>query len=301
MTSSPKNKPNRVIVFVIINILVFTAYLITINHIPPASFDKGRAYESVLFQTDLGPRTIGSDAHAATVQWLEKELNSNGWDVTIQDTNRLGVRIQNIIAKRGEARPWIILGAHYDSRSLADRDPDPIRALEPVPGANDGASGVAVLLELSRVLSDELEMTIWLVFFDAEDNGNIQGQDWILGSREFVDTLTDKPDAAVIIDMIGDADLSIYWERNSNVTLTKEIWDIAMEAGYSDIFIPKYKYEIIDDHIPFLRAGIPAVDIIDFDYPYYHTTADTADKVTPESLAVIGNTLIRWLETIEAR
>ena len=84
-----------------------------------------------------------------------------------------------------------------------------------------------MLLELSRVLSDRLAMTIWLVFFDAEDNGNIQGQDWILGSRGFVDDLDEKPDAAIIIDMIGDADLNIYWERNSDDTLTKE-------CGYRD-------------------------------------------------------------------
>ena len=301
MKPKHKNKLAYTIIFLAINLLAFTIYFFTASHMPTQSFDGARAYENVLYQTSLGPRTIGSDAHAATVKWLQEELNDNDWDVTIQDTSRLGVRIQNIIAKRGNSRPWIILGAHYDSRSLADRDPDPIKALEPVPGANDGASGVAVLLELSRVLSDRLAMTIWLVFFDAEDNGNIQGQDWILGSREFVDDLDEKPDAAVIIDMIGDSDLKIYWERNSDDTLTKEIWNIAIEAGYSDAFIPKYKYEIIDDHIPFLRAGIPAVDIIDFDYPYYHTTEDTADKVTPESLAVIGNTLIRWLETINLK
>ncbi|OGO66478.1 MAG: hypothetical protein A2029_08985 [Chloroflexi bacterium RBG_19FT_COMBO_47_9] len=97
--------------------------------------------------------------------------------------------------------------------------------------------------------------------------------------------------------MIGDADLNIYWERNSNEVITKEIWSTASDLGYSDIFIPEYKYKIIDDHIPFLRAGIPAVDIIDFDYPYWHTTEDTPDKVSSESLAIIGNTLLHWLET----
>jgi Zn-dependent M28 family amino/carboxypeptidase len=170
-----------------------------------------------------------------------------------------------------------------------------------MPGANDGASGVAVLLELSRVLSSRLDKKIWLVFFDAEDNGNIQGQDWILGSREFVDKLEGKPDAVVIIDMIGDADLNIYWEKNSDPNLSVEIWDAANEIGYSDVFIRQYKYTIIDDHIPFVRAGIAAVDIIDFDYPYWHTTEDTPDKVSPQSLEAVGTTLLHWLESTDKK
>jgi Zn-dependent M28 family amino/carboxypeptidase len=259
-------------------------------------FDGERAYKHVVYQTGLGPRTIGSEAHAATIDYIQTELERNDWDVTVQETNRLSVKIQNIIGKRGVGEPWIILAAHYDSRLLADEDPDPEKNLLPVMGANDGASGVSVLLELSRVLSKTLDMDIWLVFFDAEDNGNIQGQDWILGSRAFVDNLEEKPDAVVIIDMIGDRNLNLYWEHNSNIILNQELWDTALELGYTNIFIPEYKYKIIDDHVPFVRAGIPAIDIIDFDYPYYHTSQDTLDKVSPESLEVIGNTLIHWLE-----
>lgn len=291
------NKHTPLITLASISTLSLIIYLLSPNQIINHNFDKDRAYDHVIYQIELGPRTIGSNAHATTVEWLQKELLRNGWQVTIQEGNRLGVRIQNIIAKRGQGDSWIIIGAHYDSRSIADKDLNPNYQTQPVPGANDGASGVAVLLELSRVLSRRIDKEIWLVFFDAEDNGNIQGQDWILGSREFVDKLEGKPDAAIIIDMIGDADLEIYWERNSTPILAQEIWDIAMELGYSEIFIPKFKYRIIDDHIPFIRAGIPAVDIIDFDYPYHHTISDTADKVSPESLAIIGNTLIRWLET----
>jgi Zn-dependent M28 family amino/carboxypeptidase len=259
-------------------------------------FDGDRAYGHVVYQVGLGPRIIGSKAHADTIDWIQDELTNNGWDVTIQEGNRLGVRVQNVIAERGEGDDWIIIGAHFDSRSVADQDPDPAKRSEPVPGANDGASGVAVLLELSRALSSRLDKKVWLVFFDAEDNGNIQGQDWILGSREFVDQLEGKPDAVVIIDMIGDADLDLYWEKNSDQNLTTEIWDVAKELGYSDVFIPQYKYTIIDDHIPFVRAGIVAVDIIDFDYPYWHTTEDTPDKVSPQSLDAVGSTILRWLE-----
>jgi hypothetical protein len=134
-----------------------------------------------------------------------------------------------------------------------------------------------------------------LVFFDAEDNGNISGWDWILGSRAFVDRLEGEPDAAVIVDMIGDAELTIYKEGNSDPDLMDEIWAQAEELGYADRLIPEYKYHILDDHTPFIEAGIPAADLIDFDYPFWHTTEDTPDKVSPESLQVVGDTLYAWL------
>jgi len=153
---------------------------------------------------------------------------------------------------------------------------------------------VAVLLELARILPNNLDKTIWLVFFDAEDNGNIPGYDWIMGSRVFVQSLENKPDEAIIIDMIGDANLNIYQELNSDQTLTDTIWKVANNLGY-DQFIPIPKYRILDDHIPFIEAGIPAIDIIDFDYPYWHTTQDTLDKVSVQSLEAIGETLRTYI------
>jgi Zn-dependent M28 family amino/carboxypeptidase len=134
-----------------------------------------------------------------------------------------------------------------------------------------------------------------LVFFDAEDNGHIAGWDWILGSRAFVSMLTEKPDAAIVVDMVGDVDLTIYQEGYSDTSLTSKVWKAAQELGYSDIFIPTVKHTILDDHVPFLQAGIPATDIIDIDYPYWHTTADTPDKVSPKSLQFIGDTLLKYL------
>jgi hypothetical protein len=95
--------------------------------------------------------------------------------------------------------------------------------------------------------------------------------------------------------MIGDADLNIYREKNSDPTLTDQIWKAAKELGFEDKFIDHKKYDMLDDHTPFIEKGIPAVDIIDFDYPYWHTTQDTADKVSSTSLAVVGNTLLKWL------
>jgi Zn-dependent M28 family amino/carboxypeptidase len=212
----------------------------------------------------------------------------------MQASEALGHPIENLVAKRSADPPQVILGAHYDSRMFADSDPDTANHTRPVPGANDGASGVAVLLELARTLPDQT-VPVWLVFFDAEDNGQIEGWDWILGSREFVKNNPVQPRAVVIVDMIGDADLNIYKEFNSNPALTDEIWQVAMELGHERIFIPEYRHSIIDDHTPFLELGIPAVDIIDFDYPYWHTIEDTPDKLSAESLQVVGETVRAWI------
>jgi Zn-dependent M28 family amino/carboxypeptidase len=103
------------------------------------------------------------------------------------------------------------------------------------------------------------------------------------------------PDAVVILDMLGDADLNIHFERSSDAVISEAIWQQAADLGYGDVFIPTPKYNILDDHLPFLRAGIPAVDIIDFDYPYWHTTADTPDKVSADSLKAVGDTIRAWL------
>jgi Iap family predicted aminopeptidase len=258
------------------------------------SFDGERALADVETQVAFGPRIPGSTGHAQVQEWMRAELSAAGWDARIQNAERLGHPIQNIIAYRGDDSPKIIIGAHYDTRMVADNDPDPSKRLEPVPGANDGASGVAVLLELARVLPED-SVSTWLVFFDGEDNGRIEGWDWILGSQAFVDELDFRPEAAIIVDMIGDADQNIYIERNSNPLLVDEIWSVASDLGYEEAFIPEPRHSMLDDHTPFLQAGIPAIDIIDFDYPYWHTTEDTPDKVSAESLEAVGRTLQVWI------
>lgn len=268
-------------------------------------FNGQRALRDVEYQVSLGPRVPGSQAHRQTIEWLLAELRLAGWDAEIQEGQVMGHPIYNVVARLGSGRPWVILGAHFDSRLAADRDPIAESRALPVPGANDGASGVAVLVEMARTLPYYLEsqaledqgkaQQIWLVFFDAEDNGGLPGWDWILGSRAFAADLEDKPDAAVIVDMIGDADLNIYKEKNSDPYLTEEIWAQAAELGYSEQFIPKYRHRILDDHIPFIELGIPAVDVIDFNYTYWHTTADSADKVSEQSLQIVGETLLAWL------
>jgi len=170
-------------------------------------FDGQSALLFVEEQMSFGPRIPGSEESRKTAGWVVEQLESIGWETEIQHFSYLGTPLMNIIAKSevvSESKP-ILIGAHYDTRPYADRDP--IHPEAPVPGANDGASGVAVLIELAHVLDrDRLRQPVWLVFFDAEDSGNIDGWDWIVGSSFFADNLTQDLEAAVIVDMVGDRD-----------------------------------------------------------------------------------------------
>jgi glutaminyl-peptide cyclotransferase len=263
-------------------------------------FNSQRAIGDVEYQLALGPRTVSSQAHEKAVDWMVQQLQTAGWEVDVQEGTMDGQPIRNIVAKWGVGSPWIILGAHYDSRLVADHDPRLDYRTTSVPGANDGASGVAVLLELARVLPGRINaqsryQQVWLVLFDAEDNGKLPGWDWILGSRYFAANLTQSPNAVVVLDMIGDANLNIKQLSNSDKRLNAEIWSIAKKLGFETEFIPLIGYTIQDDHTPFLERGIPAADIIDFDYPYWHTTSDTLDKVSPASLKIVGDVMLEWL------
>jgi hypothetical protein len=264
-----------------------------------ALFDGHNALQLISHQLEFGARTPSSVGHQRIVEWIQHKLTEYGWNSELQVGVWSGYPIVNIIGKKGHGKPWIILGAHYDTRIYADKDPDIVKRNFPVPGANDGGSGVALLLELARVLPVTDQGEIWMVFFDAEDNGGILGREWAMGSRLFVDELVYQPDGMVLVDMVADKDLNIYMERNSSESMMNEIWEVAADLGYSDHFIPRKKYAIIDDHIPFLEAGIPAVDIIDFDYPFHHTTRDTLDAVSAHSLQVVGETLLAWLRDID--
>ncbi len=254
-------------------------------------FDGQVAFQHVQAQMAIGPRPTGSDAGRKTGDYVAAQLRKSGWQVEEQDFVYRGVAGRNIIGKAGKG-PVAIIGAHYDTRRVADNDPDPALRAQPVPGANDGASGVAVLLELARTLDKErLKNEVWLTFFDAEDNGRLDGWDFIAGSSEMASRLTVVPEMVVIADMIGDRDQQIFKEQNSTPELVDRIWAIAARLGYEQAFLPSAKWAMLDDHTPFLQRGIPAVDLIDFDYPYWHTTQDTADKVAPESLERVGRVL----------
>jgi Zn-dependent M28 family amino/carboxypeptidase len=152
-----------------------------------------------------------------------------------------------------------------------------------------------VLLELARTLPRD-SVPIWLVFFDAEDNGDIPGWDWLLGSKAFVATMEVRPKAMILVDMVGDQDLSIPMEANSDPALRASIWSTAARLGYGDVFVARTKYSIEDDHLPFIEAGIPSVDIIDLDYRYWHTTSDLPEHVSARSLQVVGDVLSSWIE-----
>ena len=260
----------------------------------PRQFDSQRAYQDIVNQMQFGPRIPASTAHQSAVDYIQTELQKAGWQVEIQKATYQEHPVENILAKRRQSKNPIILGAHYDSRMSADQDPNLALRSQPVPGANDGASGVAVLLEIARVLPQSDQNT-WLVFFDSEDQGKLSNWDWLLGSTLFADDLKVTPTAVVVIDMIGDSDLNIYREITSTKMLSDQIWQTASDLGYSKQFINQEKYSMLDDQTPFLNKGIPAVDIIDFDYPYWHTTSDTLDKVSPASLEIVGKTLLAWL------
>ena len=222
----------RVLLTIIIFISVISSVaVITLSNKKIMEFDGQRAFNDVNYQVSLGPRTPGSKAHEDVVNWIVSNLKDSKWAVVTQKTNISGTSIENIIAKRGTGSPWIIIASHYDSRIFADQDPTPEGRELPVLGANDGASTVAILLELARVLPIKGDKQIWLVFLDAEDNGDIQGNEWILGSQYFVDQLIEKPDCAIILDMVGDKDLNIYMEQNSNPDLNTEIWGVAAKFG----------------------------------------------------------------------
>lgn len=267
--------------------------------IQPEYFDGESAYDYLLEQMDFGPRFPGSPGHEMVGDYIVEKMQDIGWEVEEQRFPYRGIEGRNIIARENEGiGPVIILGAHYDSRKLADKTPG---SEEPVPGAVDGASGVAVLLELAQTIDlDRVKNEIWLAFFDVEDQGSggMPGFDWIVGSTVMADDLNIRPEAMVLVDMIGDADQQLYYERNSDPALRQRIWEKAAELGYQEFFIQEPKYSILDDHLPFARLGIPAVDIIDFDYPYWHTVEDTADKASPESLHRVGRTLEEWLENL---
>jgi glutaminyl-peptide cyclotransferase len=270
--------------------------LLTVFPLGRGEFDGAAAYEHVLAQMMLGPRPTGSDASRKTAEYIISQLTNFGWQVEVQEFTYKGIAARNIIGRAGRG-PVAIIGAHYDTRRVADNDPNPALRQQPVPGANDGASGVAVLLELARVLNQKrLNNEVWLAFFDAEDNGRLDGWDFIAGSSEMARNLKVTPEKVIVVDMIGDSDQQIYKERNSTPALVAEIWATAAALGYGNVFLPTAKWSIQDDHTPFLQRGIAAADLIDFDYPYWHTTQDTADKIAPASLERVGRLLQVLLE-----
>ena len=259
------------------------------------SFDGDAAYHRVLEQCGFGPRPPGSDNLRLLGDHILAVAEGYGWSTEVQEFVYREVTLRNLVARKGSG-PLVILGAHYDTRPFADLDPPETQA-QHILGANDGASGVAVLLELARVLElERVPYEVRLVFFDAEDSGRLDGWPFSVGAERYADALEVAPKYVIVVDMVGDLDQRFYWEGYSDPGLNRELWELAAELGYGEQFVPQVRWQIIDDHLPFVDRGWTAIDVIDFEYAYWHTTQDTADKVSAVSLARIGTVLEVFLE-----
>lgn len=284
-----------------LTILLMSVVLVCLVSCSSANDAKIKLMPLVEEQMALGPRTPGSEAHDRFISQTVDSLRADGWTVRSEAEKYQGKTIRNIVADRGPetADAWIVIGAHFDSRIAADQEKSADDQKKAVPAANDGASGAAVLLGLAKTLPESSEKRVTLAFFDAEDQGKVMGwPDWCLGSRllaEQYGALERKPDAVIVIDMIGDADLNVYREKNSDAALNDALFSLAEKLGLSKQFINAEKYAMYDDHIPFIEQGIPAADLIDFDYPWWHTLNDTADKLSEESLQAVYRLLYAYL------
>lgn len=213
----------------------------------------------------------------------------------------------NVIASfRPEAKHRVMVGAHWDTRLWADEDPDPKRRDQPITGANDGASGVAVLLELAKVLDRDPPppgVGVDLVFFDGEEGWKSDPQAWFYGSKELAErwftTGVTPPKAGVIVDMVAKKGLQIRREEISQKqagAVLDRIFAIAKEKGHGS-FVDAPGIGVLDDHIPFLQRGIPVVDLIDLSYPQWHTHEDTLDKIDPRGMAEVADVVLGWIRS----
>ena len=277
------------------------------------TFSGDAAFAHLVAQCDLGPRNPGSDGHKKALQYfldvltpLADTVFTQSYTETMPRT-RQKVGMNNVIARfNPKAIKQIMISAHWDTRPWGDRRTSIIGKNQPILGANDGASGVAVILELAKVLNhNPPEVGVNLVLFDAEDYGT-SGDSWSYckGSQYFAKNLPiPLPVHAINLDMVGDANLEIYIERISykqNPELVLELWEKAEELNLSG-FKKLAFHSIFDDHVPLYEiAGIPAVDIIDFDYPdektnYHHTQNDVVENCSPQSLWQVGTLMVHHI------
>jgi len=263
-------------------------------------FSERRAAEDLRTLVLLGPRPAASEAIGKARRYIASELEKAGLKPQLDEfeahTPRGLRKMVNIRAVRwGSTSAIIALAGHYDTKifdfSFA--------------GANDGGSSAAWLLEMARSTAGlKLENTLEFLFFDGEEAVvEWTDQDSVYGSRYDVDrryrsSALGNLKALILVDMIGDKDLNIRKETQSTAWLKTILWNRAQSLGYSKEFLNDDQ-EIADDHVPYLRAGIPAVDLIDFDYPYWHTAADTLDKTSGRSLKIVGDVVYFGLPEID--
>ena len=264
-------------------------------------FDGTQAKRWVEYQVAAGPRIPNTPAHRAIGDWLEHELRARADSVEVQAFTHVTehgdtLHLRNFIARYRTADPnRILYVSHWDSRPTAENDPDPAKRSQPTPGANDGAGSTAILLGVADVLHRQPPaFGVDLLFVDGEDYGSFDtGPDVLIGARYFAQHLPAgyRPLFAVVWDMVSDSDQRIPEEGYSverAPEVVDRVWSAAEQIGLGRIFRPVVGGPITDDHVPLLDAGLRAIDVIDIDYPAWHTTADTPDKVPAQSLANIG-------------
>ena len=266
-----------------------------------APFDGAAALRHVERLVALGPRPAGSLAAAKARAYILGELRAAGVAARIEpfeaDTPHGRLKMANVVAALDGRRPDVImLAGHYDTKWFRD-----VRFV----GANDGGSSAALLIELARRLAARpREYTYWVVWFDGEEAREAwSATDSLYGSRFMARELARRaalPRALVVADMIGDRELGIRREALSTEWLTDIIWAAAARRGEGVHFLPD-ALTVEDDHVPFLRAGVPSALLIDFDFPPWHTPEDTLDKVSARSLGIVGNVLLDALPAIEER
>jgi len=268
-------------------------------------FNGTTAFTYVEQQMAFGPRIPNTPGHEKMGDWLLSTLRARADTVTVQDfawTTKKGakLRMRNFFARfRPQATDRVLFLAHWDTRPFADKSQNLGQQRMPVPGANDGASGVAVLLGLADALkASPPTIGVDLLFVDGEDYGDFNDStETLIGARYFAKHLPLGYTTlyAVLLDMVGDKDLQFYQEGYSMASapeVVQRVWQTAERLGYSKVFIARAGQTLIDDHVPLQQAGIRAIDVIDFDFPYHHTTEDTIDKVSAESLQIVGDVAV---------
>ena len=274
---------------------------------PPREFDGASAFDYIQRQLEFGFRIPGTEGHRGMAAWLDSMARARADSVIVQRWTHVtgagdSLPLQNVVARYNPgAEQRILFLAHWDTRPRAD-GPRSTDSSVAVTGANDGASGVALLLGVMDVLKRSPpppSLGVDLLFTDGEDYGEFVEPytDVLIGARHFAANQPPgaKPLYAVLFDLIADKDLQIYQEGNS-VTGAPEVvnlvWETARDLGYGRIFVDTPKHVLTDDHIELQKAGVRAIDVVDFDYPAHHTPFDTIDKVSGESLQIVGDVAV---------
>jgi hypothetical protein len=275
-------------------------------------FDGKRAFSYLEAICDLGPRISGSPGMTAQQELLEKHFTQLGAQVRFQEfdvphpTTGQPVRMRNLLVVWDpQASERVLLCCHYDTRPRPDQELIPAHRDKPFIGANDGASGVAVLMELGQQFAAHPpQRGVDFVFFDGEELVYNKNDKYFLGSEKFATEYRDHPpqgfrySAGVLLDLVAGKNITFFYEKNSlryAPDLTRSIWETAGRLGVRE-FVPRSKHLVLDDHLALNQiAKIPSCDIIDFDYPHWHKRNDLPAACSEDSLAKVGRVLLAWL------